>query len=469
MILSIPPTADAATIKKAHRQLALRHHPDKTLSLTPEEREQSACEFKLIQAAYECLSDPVERRWYDEHREMILRGGLSGGGGDGTTTPSFLFDVVPYQYAGCYDGYSDDTPHGFYSIYQSVFQQIFQGEKDGYVSEGNIDYESMSNGHLEEVSFGNSKSSWGEVSSFYSAWECFTSCLSFAWADEYLLDDLKGAPNRRIRRLMEEENKKKRKAAKRERIDEIYALVRFVKRRDPRVIQQREWMVQEQVKKEEEKRREAVRRKEEIAVAKEEWMAEAERTIREQEAADLDAGRIRLADLDSDDDDYGGGGAKRGRKKKGGKRRKGKKNRNRGNLEDDSNEDDDNNNHDDGTMQEGTESSMDPSKETLINDTIDMDDGIAAVASDAAISNETNKDSDETSIENPQPIDDASSIEESEEEEPDSWRCECCRKDFKSEKQFDNHVKSKKHKEMLKKYERKLQREAVADLLDDLG
>ena len=43
----------------------------------------------------------------------------------------------------------------------------------------------------------------------------------------------------------------------------------------------------------------------------------------EQETADLNAGRFRLADLDSDDDyDYGG---KRGRKKKGKRKGKGKK------------------------------------------------------------------------------------------------------------------------------------------------
>jgi len=107
------------------------------------------------------------------------------------------------------------------------------------------------------------------------------------------------------------------------------ALVQFVKRRDPRVTQQMERMVKEQYKKEEEKKREAVRQKEEIAAAKEvgprflfvdeefniatlsqkhltrtkEWMAEAERNMREQQAADLDAGRIRLANLDSNDDD----------------------------------------------------------------------------------------------------------------------------------------------------------------------
>ncbi|EED94428.1 predicted protein, partial [Thalassiosira pseudonana CCMP1335] len=66
-VLSVARDADAATIKKAHRKLALRHHPDKVLSKSPEEQEASAAEFKLIQVAYECLSDPVERKWYDEH------------------------------------------------------------------------------------------------------------------------------------------------------------------------------------------------------------------------------------------------------------------------------------------------------------------------------------------------------------------------------------------------------------------
>jgi hypothetical protein len=44
--------------------------------------------------------------------------------------------------------------------------------------------------------------------------------------------------------------------------------------------------------------------------------------------------------------------------------------------------------------------------------------------------------------------------EESEDEEPELWRCECCRKDFKSRGQMDNHMKSKKHKEMWAKFEK---------------
>lgn len=38
------------------------------MSKSDEEQAEAAAEFKLIQAAYECLSDPIERKWYDEHR-----------------------------------------------------------------------------------------------------------------------------------------------------------------------------------------------------------------------------------------------------------------------------------------------------------------------------------------------------------------------------------------------------------------
>lgn len=60
-----------------------------------------------------------------------------------------------------------------------------------------------------------------------------------------------------------------------------------------------------------------------------------------------------------------------------------------------------------------------------------------------------------------------------EEEEPDSWRCDCCRKDFKSFKQFENHERSKKHKETLKKYTKKLKAEAkekaLRDIMEDIN
>ena len=444
-VLNVPRDADAATIKKSHRKAALKHHPDKNVNKTEEEQEASEHEFKLIQAAYECLSDPVERKWYDEHRDMILRGGLHGRDDDGGDGSSFLYDVVPFQYAGCYDGYDDDDPESFYSVYTEVFEEIFEGEREGYISEGNIDTENMANIHLSEVEFGDSTSDWEDILAFYNTWEGFTSVLSFAWVDVYHLHDIKEAPSRRIRRLMEDDNKKKRKAAKKERVEEVCALVRFVKRRDPRVKAQREKTLREQVIKENNKLKEAAQRKIEHAAAREEWRVEAERNMAEQEAQDLSAGRVRLADFD-DGYDYGG---KRGRKGK----KKGKKNRDR-------------------------DSSPDDHHDSIITDTDDNDVVNVDCDNDGKTSNAEDEE-DETNVEDDlcndlnnvdiAANDDISSSEESsEEEEPDSWRCECCRKDFKSVKQFENHERSKKHKEMLKKYEKKMQKEALGDMMDEM-
>jgi len=479
-VLDVPRDADTATIKKSHRKLALRHHPDKNIGKSEEEQEQSALQFKLIQAAYECLSDGMERKWYDEHRGMILSGGMNRGGGaeDGADGSTFLFDVMPYQYAGCYDGYDDDDPDSFYSVYGKVFEEIFQGEKDGFISEGNIDLEDMSNFDLSEVHMGNSTSKWEDVLAFYNTWEGFTSCLSFAWVDVYHFDDIREAPSRRIRRLMEDDNKKKRKGAKKERVGEVSALLRFVKKRDQRLKIQREKSLREQTIKEAERKKEAVQRKKDIAAAKEEWRAEAERTMAEQETVDLNAGRIRLADLDSDDDyDYGGG--KRGRKKKGKKRGKGKKGGKKNTIEKEADlqndiDDLDNTNgmEQDETIKDesGVDQDDDEKKDethTLLNAEVDLkNEEIDAEANvDDELGNEVAN------------LDLASSEEssEEEEEEPTSWRCEICRKEFKSLKQFENHLRSKKHKEMVKKNEKKMkklkeeaEKEALRDMIDDL-
>ena len=51
--------------------MALKYHPDKN----PEDPEGAKETFQIIQQAYDVLSDPQERAWYDNHREEILRGG----------------------------------------------------------------------------------------------------------------------------------------------------------------------------------------------------------------------------------------------------------------------------------------------------------------------------------------------------------------------------------------------------------
>jgi DnaJ family protein A protein 5 len=146
-ILEIPRDAEDKTIKKAHRKLVLKYHPDKNFG-----DEDAAKEFRLVQEAYECLSDPSERKWYDEHRESILRGGHGFGGDEAYQGEGFIFDVTPYHFAGCYDGYGDGEG-GFFDVYSKVFESIIEGEIKGWVSEGNIDEQKMPNIHLKDVSF----------------------------------------------------------------------------------------------------------------------------------------------------------------------------------------------------------------------------------------------------------------------------------------------------------------------------
>lgn len=64
--LHVPRTADAAAIRRAFRSLSQKHHPDKN----PDSREQAEEIFKMINRAYEVLSDPVKRK---EHDAWIVR------------------------------------------------------------------------------------------------------------------------------------------------------------------------------------------------------------------------------------------------------------------------------------------------------------------------------------------------------------------------------------------------------------
>ena len=469
-VLGVERDADSSTIKKAHRKLALVHHPDKG---------GDENEFRLVQEAYECLSDEQDRKWYDQHREAILNGGSGfagdGGADGGGAGISFIFDLLEFHTASCYDGYGDDED-GFYAVYRMVFTEIMKGEQSGWISEGNIDEAEMPNYHCSEVSFGDSQSDWSEVSEFYSSWEAFSSCLSFAWADQY---DPRDAPNRYVRRRIDDENRKARKVAKRERNDDVLALIHFVKRRDPRVRAAKERAEVERKEREVKKAEENERKKKEALEKRKEWREQAERQQAEAEAADVAAGRVRLADLDDSDDDFYGGGRRKGKKGKKGRKKK-KKNR----WSSDEEEDDDKNKKDaDETDNADVEKDDLPPSAQSVEGSEEGEDGadnsqqdagfvegeaevvVGGAVEDEAAAAAEYLDDDE--------LDDESSYVSSSSEEPDFWRCECCRKDFKSEKQLENHLKSKKHKEAMKKYEKKLAKEAkekalMEEMLDDM-
>lgn len=189
----------------------------------------------------------------------------------------------------------------------------------------------------------------------------------------------------------------------------------------------------------------------------------------EQEAADLDAGRVRLADLSDDEYDYGGG-KRRGRKKKGRKKGKGKGVTYNEYMPPDVETDE-------AITAEQDAAVKDEDKNDATSD--DDEKKVESSTTSPPASNTDGDEIDKVAVEDDlcnkvEAVDIAdeksdSEEEESSEEEPDSWRCVCCRKEFKSAKQFENHQRSKKHKEMLKKYEQKREKEAaLQDLMDDM-
>ena len=53
----------------------LNPHTFQLADKNPDNAEETIEQFRLVQQAYEVLSDPQERAWYDKHREAILKGG----------------------------------------------------------------------------------------------------------------------------------------------------------------------------------------------------------------------------------------------------------------------------------------------------------------------------------------------------------------------------------------------------------
>jgi molecular chaperone DnaJ len=101
-LLGVDRNASTEDIKKAFRQMALKHHPDRN----PENKVESEKQFKEIAGAYEVLSDPEKRAKYDRFGHEGLRGFAS----HGFTSVEDIFDTFGDIFEG-----------------DSIFSNIFGG------------------------------------------------------------------------------------------------------------------------------------------------------------------------------------------------------------------------------------------------------------------------------------------------------------------------------------------------------
>jgi DnaJ family protein A protein 5 len=289
--MEVDMTCTIDEIKKQYKKLALQWHPDRNHG----QEELATKNFKDLSGAYAVLSDPQERKWYDDHREAILKGGDgTNNGDDDDDDGGETINLWKYFNSTCYDGFGDDK-NGFYEVYKSVFEEIERQELD------HISNSSKGVGDTHYPSFGSSISTSSEFLRFYAHWENFVSKMSFAWEDKYNVLD---AANRQVRRAMEKENLKFRENAKREFVLQVRSLTAHVKRRDVRYTQLEE---QARKKKIEEEERKTALRTEEAFRRKE---AREARLLTEQYTPEELAKRAEerkhaflLADNDSDDDD----------------------------------------------------------------------------------------------------------------------------------------------------------------------
>ncbi|XP_071702564.1 uncharacterized protein [Rutidosis leptorrhynchoides] len=224
-------------LKKAYRDTALKHHPDKQAALILLEKTESAKlakkeenenHFKAIQEAYEVLMDPVKRRIYDSTDEFD--------------------DEIP----------TDCAPQDFFKVFGPAFLRNGRWSVNQPIP-----------------SLGDENLSIKDVDSFYDFWYAFKSWREFPHDDEFDLDE---AESRDHKRWMERQNAKLSEKARKEEHTRIRSLVDNAYKRDPRVQKRKEMLKAEKQKKKEAKY--VVKKQQEEEAAR---VAEEERIKKEEE------------------------------------------------------------------------------------------------------------------------------------------------------------------------------------------
>lgn len=179
--------ASADEIKSAYKKAALVHHPDKA---SEEARPAAEERFKLIQDAYETLSDPTKRREFD-------------------STDDFD-DSLPVECASL----------DFYRVFGAAFRRNARWSVNQPVPE-----------------VGDHTTPMAAVDAFYDFWFSFKSWREFPHPDE---EDIEAAESREHKRWIERYNSKLREKGKKDEKKRIREFVERAERLDPRILKRKE-------------------------------------------------------------------------------------------------------------------------------------------------------------------------------------------------------------------------------------
>ncbi|SSD60755.1 related to J protein JJJ1 [Saccharomycodes ludwigii] len=256
-------SATDTDLKKAYRKKALQYHPDKN----PDNIEEATEIFSQIKTAYEVLSDPQERAWYDTHKNEILNDDYDDQGyTDNNVDPCdpritgeiTTEDLLKYFNNGLYN----NGTNNMYELVGSLFikianDEIYFGRKyglknydkyrDDYVYEElkNNDYSFISNkycqstyvktptNNLKYQIFGDQSTDYNFLKKyFYKNWSSFNTVKDFSWKDQYMYSR---TYDRKTKREIKKRNDKLRLEAKSEYNKTVKNFVKYVKKMDIRL------------------------------------------------------------------------------------------------------------------------------------------------------------------------------------------------------------------------------------------
>ncbi|MDD5406853.1 MAG: molecular chaperone DnaJ [Sulfurovaceae bacterium] len=136
-VLEVSRDCDGSELKKSYRKLAMKYHPDRN----PNDKEAEE-NFKLVNEAYQVLSDDEKRSIYDRYGKAGLDGRGMGGFGGGANMDDIM-DIFNSMFGGGFGGFggsgrtqnSSKYPLDFEIKYTLEFHEaIFGCEKEIEIS-----------------------------------------------------------------------------------------------------------------------------------------------------------------------------------------------------------------------------------------------------------------------------------------------------------------------------------------------